>query len=358
MKQLSRHFVSVLALAAISVGAGACSNEANNCALNSNCVPPDAGNGGTSGAGGNAAGGLGGNSIGGTSATSACSPACSGAKPACNETTQTCVECVADGNCSGSKPACNTGNNTCVQCMKDGNCPGGTPLCDTSSNICVQCKSNSDCTSTSSSLCRAGTCSPCAQDADCSQIAGKNACKTGTCVQCVVANESACSGNSCNPTTNICTTTPRNSVDICHSCIADSECIGGNASDGGTAAARCVQMTFGSASQIHGNYCLQRVSSGCTNPYKVPISAASLSGAPAEDYCGINEAATTCEAVLDLIASKACAADNSCGGGAGGICKTVGVDANRCTIPCDSAAQCLASAPGNLCTPPTTPYCH
>lgn len=331
MRHRSISLVSGATVVAVLLSISGCSNESSNCSLNSNCVPPDAGQGGTSGVGGST--GIGGNSSGGTSTTSACNPACSGTKPVCNESAK-----------------------TCVQCTKDGNCSGNTPLCDTIKNACVQCKANTDCTSATASLCSNGTCSPCTQDADCSQISGKNACATGACVQCTPSNESACNGNSCNPKTNTCTSTPVNSVTKCHSCVADSECIGGNAGDGGTVTARCVQLTFNG--NPHGNYCLQRVASGCASPYTVPINIKSSSGAASDDYCAINQAATTCEAVQDLIASKTCSGDVDCGSGAGGLCKTVGVLSNRCTIPCDSAAQCLASAPGNTCTPPDFAYCH
>ena len=236
-----------------------------------------------------------------------------------------------------------------------GGCSGAIPHCDTVAKKCVQCLVASDCSLSSASACVSGTCTACTTNADCSHITSKGVCNSGTCVTCTAGDESACDGFSCNPKTFACTQTRVDSVDFCGACLADSECIGGDPADGGTVTARCVPMTFNGPA--HGSYCLQRVASGCTNPYKVPISSSSLSGASTEDYCGINQTATTCEAVFDLIASKTCSADGDCGNGKGGLCKTVGVDANRCTIPCDSAAQCLASAPGNTCTT-ALPYCH
>jgi hypothetical protein len=135
-------------------------------------------------------------------------------------------------------------------------------------------------------------------------------------------------------------------------------------------------MTFKGASHGAGGYCLQRRAAlACAQPYAVLYNAASLSGAAPEAYCGINQEATTCEAVLDLIASKACTQNTDCGssapnpaasgiaaGGApstGGLCKTAAATGDlRCTIPCDSSIQCLASAPGNACETPDIPYCH
>ena len=74
----------------------------------------------------------------------------------------------------------------------------------------------------------------------------------------------------------------------------------------------------------------------------MPETLASTSGVAAETYCGINETATTCEALLDLISgTKACALDADCGQGKGGLCKTVGGTPNRCTIPCDSGEDII-----------------
>ncbi len=319
--------------------------------LNTCVGSSDAGNSGGSSNGGNSA--LGGNATGGIS--SACNPACSGTKAVCNESAKSCVECTADGNCSGTKSACNTATNTCVQCTKNGNCSGATPFCDTSKNACVACLSGTDCKDATESACVDGSCSPCTTNPDCTNISGKNVCTGGTCVQCTANDESPCGGKSCNPTKNTCTGTNRGSVDICHSCVADSECIGGVPSDAGAITMRCVPMMMGSAS--HGNYCLQILpaSSVCLQPYTVVFSTTSASGAATAQYCGVNQSTTTCEAVLDLQASKPCSVDAECGNGQGGLCKTIVGVGLRCTIPCDISSQCPSSL---TCTPPTTPYCH
>jgi hypothetical protein len=355
---------------ALAMSALACSHVTNDCDIMSRCPSTDAGNVGGNANGGNGAGG---NATGGV--TSVCNPICSGTKPVCNAPTKTCVECSGDSNCSASKPACNTTNNTCVQCVKDANCPGSTPFCDTTQNICIQCRTSADCTSASASLCSSGSCGPCAHDADCSNITDKSVCKTtstgdagvdtGTCVQCSVANETHCNGNSCDPATNACTTTSIASLDPCNTCKADSECKGGNLA---TPTTRCVPMTFGSAGLAHGNYCLQRFaavsSTGCKQPYiLMPGTLGSTSGASAESYCGINESITTCEALLDLASGTiTCSVDSDCGKGKGGLCKTVGGTPSRCTIPCGSGAECLASpSPGNACafdSTSTYKYCQ
>ena len=301
---------------------------------------------------------------------------CSSPTPACNTGSNLCVQCTKDTYCSGATPACNTTTNTCVECTGNANCTGATSLCDTAKNTCVECLSSNDCKSPTASLCSSGTCSPCASNSDCSHLTGKGICKTtslldgdagidasadagaseGECVQCTVEDESPCNGKSCNPATNTCTTTTKNSIDVCLSCVADSECIDNSAASAHPSA-RCVEMTFKGAAHGTGGYCLQRVSAGCSSPYSASFTATSLSGAASEAYCGINQNATTCEAVLDLIHSKACTADTDCGGSQGGLCKAISVvpPANRCTIPCGSSDQCTD---GKSCSPPTTPWCH
>jgi hypothetical protein len=183
-------------------------------------------------------------------------------------------------------------------------------------------------------------------------------------VQCTVAKESVCSGNSCNPATSQCTTTPLGSLQFCQPCLADSECIGGNQADPD---ARCVPMKFMGTARP-GGFCLRRVAKTCKAPFAVPISVGSLSGASSEAYCGIDQSSTRCEAVLDLVASKLCpdGLDTSCGctrnntgtcidSGQGGLCKTVGAFANACTIPCTLANQC----PGTLsCPTVANSYCQ
>jgi hypothetical protein len=97
-----------------------------------------------------------------------------------------------------------------------------------------------------------------------------------------------------------------------------------------------------------GGYCLKLVSTGCEAPYKIPTpSRASLSGAAAAKYCGINEAVTTCEAVLALTKSATCTLDDECGAAGldDGRCETVGVDANHCTYSCSSDVTCPSDFP-------------
>jgi len=140
---------------------------------------------------------------------------------------------------------------------------------------------------------------------------------------------------------------------ICQACSADSDC----ADLASANSLRCVPMTY--RGTFHGNYCLSLTSAGaCSQPYMTPLSAASVSGAAIESYCGIDENTTTCEAVLDLTSSKTCARANNCGSGQGdGLCQNLGGgnQNQRCTIPCAVSTQCLL---GQTCSSLNNGYCR
>jgi hypothetical protein len=329
--------------------------------------PGGASAGGSAGsAGSSSAGAAGESGAAGAGGAPPCDGTCSGTTPVCDTDTNACVECVSKSDCQdAAKPACDSSTNTCVQCTGDTDCTNAaTPLCDLTTQQCVACLQQSDCKTAAASACNAGACTACTADAECSNIAGKGVCDAGICVQCTVPKESVCSGKSCNPATNACTTTAVGSVTSCQPCLADSECVGGNQADPD---ARCVPMTFMGAARPDG-FCLRRVSKGCARPYQISISATSLSGAASEAYCGIDQDSTRCEAVLDLVAGNVCSdgQDTSCGctrdsGGAcvaagqGGLCRTVGVNAKQCTYPCGTTPQCPT---GTTCGGSSTTYCQ
>jgi hypothetical protein len=119
-------------------------------------------------------------------------------------------------------------------------------------------------------------------------------------------------------------------------------------------------MTFNGAVHGTGGYCLQVATMvNCAQPYKVTFGATSLAGVSGT-YCGLNQIATTCEALLDLFNSKPCTLSNSCGGGQGGLCEdfsTTSTPDLRCTIHCGSTAECLSSGPGSTCSSTSNGYC-
>lgn len=276
------------------------------------------------------------------------------------------VQLPCNGACTTPKAVCDEPNNTCVECLQGTDCTGSKKKCDTVANACVECLAPTDCSTAVAAKCDGtGTCVKCTSNDDCSHIAGKTVCDTnaGACVQCTAADETACGGKSCNPATKACTNTTIGSVGACSACVADSECSGGGTAD---PAARCVPMLFKGVARA-GGFCLKRVAKTCAKPFQTPITTASLSGSPSESYCGIDQDSTRCEAVLDLIGDQSCAdgQDTSCGcsrdgdqkcteTGKGGLCKTVGVNAKRCTYTCGTAGDCPT---GKTCTV-DDPYCH
>jgi hypothetical protein len=299
---------------------------------------PAAGTSMNAGAGGTIQGGAAGE---GGNMNAPCDSACSVPTPVCNETTDTCVECLAAADCT----------------------TGAKDKCDAASNTCVECVETTDCASPRAARCDGGTCVKCESNDDCDHISGKGICDGGACVKCTIADETPCGGKSCNPATNDCTTTTVGTVGTCKPCAADSECLGGNKAD---ADSRCVPMEF-NGNLRDGGFCLRREAKTCRKPFSTLITASSLSGAASEAYCGIDQNNIRCEAVLDLSNDAACSdgEDTSCGcerdqdgncvgTGSGGLCRKVGAFTNRCTYGCGTAAEC----PGSLKCTVDDPYCH
>ena len=101
-------------------------------------------------------------------------------------------------------------------------------------------------------------------------------------------------------------------------------------------------------------FCLKSIDLGgsCTNPYRIVVTRTSLSGAEADDYCGINEDLATCPAVRALLADDPCAPaneDQDCPQPAG-LCRELPGMLNRCTYLCSSVVECMSPpAPGSTC---------
>lgn len=220
-------------------------------------------------------------------------------------------------------------------------CEAPKPFCDESSGACVACLESTDCTDAAAPRCDDGACVGCADTADCEHIPGKHACDepSQACVECTVDDESACDGNSCDPATNRCTSTPLGQTGTCKPCLADSECEDGH---------RCIELDY--LDEPHGWYCmpLPPMEAGCASgspaPWKVGLlDRESRSGAEETNYCGLNEGLTTCEAVLAALEGQGvgCTDHDACP--AGGVCEFVGAAGtgdNRCTYRCGDVNQC------------------
>ena len=104
-----------------------------------------------------------------------------------------CVECLDTSNCSGTKPACDTTTNKCVQCTPTDSflCIDTTPVCDTTSETCVACNGDFGSNSTD----------PCPQSANpyCSSTGACTKCTTNT--DCTTGQHQ---GPFCNQTTGVC----------------------------------------------------------------------------------------------------------------------------------------------------------
>ena len=98
--------------------------------------------------------------------------ACTGATPACDDATYTCVECVKNADCkSAASPVCDATSHTCRACGSDSDCSGGGDagadagsggVCDLSGDgtqgQCVACNADSQCKT--GEQCTAHACTP------------------------------------------------------------------------------------------------------------------------------------------------------------------------------------------------------
>ena len=221
-------------------------------------------------------------------------------------------------------------------CSDAGPCQGlctGGQVCRVADNVCVDCLVDGDCTDPDNAKCGPdGSCGPCDANSQCTGITDRSICDLGACVACSASNDSACGGNPCNPATGTCSAFGTASAATCEPCDTDANCSVANQ--------RCIELMFGGS--VRGGYCLLENTGSCPAPFQVGITRASLSGAAAATYCGINEALTTCEAVQ--LRDQPCAACQSVDGAR---CETlVATGMAACTYSCSTASECNTT--GNL----------
>lgn len=264
--------------------------------------------------------------------------------------------------CPSDEPVCND-ELVCVQCTADQSeyCTERTLICDIGTSACVECSGDQDCTDPKAARCVNGVCEPCTEDVQCDGANGlgaeNNACDGGDCVDCTPDTEgTTCPGAmACHPVTKECTDTTVGDLDVCEECVSDSQCGENNeASD----AHRCVPMFYELPDARFPNdeagFCLKSIELGgtCTNPFRIPLTRPSLSGAEADEYCGINENLATCPAVRALVQDQDCNPDN---GDAdcpqpSGLCRELPGMTNRCTYLCSDIVECKSPpAPGSTC---------
>lgn len=295
----------------------------------------------------------------------ACAETCTGATPVCDFATSMCVGCVTSHDCEGATPLCDPETKTCgpcgtasecvaadigrpicsittgrcVQCLSDEQCGGETPSCNTVSGLCEGCVSDGDCLDPLRGRCDVETlrCSPCTADLDCARFAATPVCdeSRGACVACTGDTEAArCGPNACRRSDGVCTDVPRQSLERCDVCEADSQCGPGQ---------WCMPQSFDGAPQ--GYACLpEPISGSCASvhmmlrPFAMLVVRESVDG-QTRSVCDLSTA-TTCAARRDF--GTACLDDDDCGvpGIDDGACGTVLGEPNLCTYPCGASAQC------------------
>lgn len=162
--------------------------------------------------------------------------------------------------------------------------------------------------------------------------------------QCTPGTErSSCPGTSCHPELLVCTSMELASRGTCESCYADSNCAEPDH--------RCVKMWHLEEpfpSEISG-FCLKVIQNepadDCIPPFVFAVyQRSSISGGLSQDYCGIDESKTTCEAVRAFHSDLVCPSgrDDECP--EGGICRAVQTLGNRteyrCTYACEDVWEC------------------
>ena len=244
------------------------------------------------------------------------------------------------GNVGGS--AGSGGSDPC------GGCQDPTPYCDTSSSTCVACLDHSHCTDVAAARCDNGSCVPCENSTECAGIADAEICEDGNCVECNAGDDSACGATeTCDLVAFSCVGVGPGSVPNCEACTNDDQC---------EADHRCIAMDF--EQNPHGYYCLEEPTTSCSRPFGLLINRASINGAAATDYCGIEEDLATCEAVLALVHGWVCTGtDGMCSETVGtteeavpgALCEQVSGLADQCTYACGSVPECPGTGPGASC---------
>lgn len=303
---------------------------------------------------------------------------CAGLTPACNDTSNTCVQCGSNAQCSGTTPICRA-DGTCIKCDGDLGagtpaacatatapacltagaklgacvecsganatvCKTGKPVCDTTANVCVQCNTNAECTgpngvcNTVAKVCTLG----CTTDANCTTAAP--ACKTpeNFCVECTATNTKACFG-----TTKPVCDVPNNK---CVGCVTGADCPGDKpVCDPAT---KICTAECNLSSQCPGDKpvcnpvtkrCVGCVTmADCKEPTPICNTTTNTCGTDCTKSSECPGSAPVCKAVTRKCVD--CTSNSDCP--AGQICNTT---TNKCGTECSKSSECPGSAP--ICDP-------
>eukprot|EP00288_Rhodomonas_lens_P018483 CAMPEP_0177702198 /NCGR_PEP_ID=MMETSP0484_2-20121128/7011_1 /TAXON_ID=354590 /ORGANISM="Rhodomonas lens, Strain RHODO" /LENGTH=734 /DNA_ID=CAMNT_0019213471 /DNA_START=83 /DNA_END=2283 /DNA_ORIENTATION=+ len=186
----------------------------------------------------------------------------------CDETADTCVECLADTDCSGATPVCD-GNGVCVACLANADCDNnvfcdGVETCNTATNTCQSgsaptCDDGKWCNGAETCDAASDTCV--AGAAQCQGV-GKMCDESGdACVECLANSDcdnglfcdgaETCTAGMCAPGVTQCQGAGEfcsEAKDACVACLADADCDNGDFCDGAetcSAAGTCVPAASG-----------------------------------------------------------------------------------------------------------------
>ena len=220
------------------------------------------------------------------------------------------------------------------------------------------CTSDADCTDRDAAHCDdTGQCVAGALDDHCTHCADTNACVEGSCREC--STTVPCGGSSfCDlaspmgdPQRYTCVMGPGDQAP-CASCVNDDQCQGG----------LCVPLSF--EGNPHGYYCLKEFTGACDQPLVRLLAGATSANGVTKDFCSLDEARVTCEAIRAAQSSQTCAMDGECGGSLvpGALCRAVGTIAGlHCTYACDDGFDCVAAGQyascGSKSSMQTPPWC-
>lgn len=242
-----------------------------------------------------------------------------------------------------------------------GICTAPAPLCNEAQARCVSCLETAHCTEPSAAACDfvTGDCGGCTEDAHCERFTDTPVCdaERGQCVACKRGREQACGEFVCDTAAQRCTDLRVNSAGACQPCIANAQCLEGQA---------CIAMQFGPDDTTIGNFCLWMKASTVSTahpegdcgsrlpyiddaspnltPYVNVTDVVSLDG-NAVQVCAPRE--TTCVGLLQGLDEVDCAPngvpDHSLCGAAGvndAYCVQLTASVFTCSTPCRGSRDC------------------
>jgi hypothetical protein len=270
-----------------------------------------------------------------------------------------CVACVDDSTCDSPTPACNTTSNTCVQCTPSSAtlCTGNSPVCDAASNTCSAC--NGDLGSSATDACNDSAGPYCTAAGACFKCASNANCTTGT-----------HNGPFCDLTTGQCA----------KACQSDTDCSAGSWCDdlGAAGTGKC-EVTVPNGQPVPGGICSASLGArACVAGVCGKDNECGLKSG--EGPCTAASGATVCRSAVCATSGAnsgqcvACVNDSTCAGPTP-TCNTTSNTCAQCTPSsatlcagnspvCDGATGICSVCNGDFgsgatdaCTSSTDPYC-